>query len=77
VLGHGGRQVQRALQADRGRHRLADQRAQRVGADRGQHGGDGVLVGADVAGDEFVALFEVGRRDARGVRAWAAIRAWA
>jgi hypothetical protein len=58
---HGGGQVERALQADRRRHRFADQRAQRIGADRGEHAGNGMFAGADVAADEFVAVFEFGQ----------------
>jgi hypothetical protein len=62
VFRHRRRQFQRALQADRRRHGLADQRAQRIGADRGQHAGNGMLVGAYVAADEFVAVFQLGER---------------
>jgi hypothetical protein len=76
--GIGGGQVERALQADGRRHRLADQRAQRIGADRGQHAGDGVFVGADVAADEFVAVFEFGQgvREVFGVHVGHCHRAW-
>ncbi len=62
VFRHGAGQVERALQADGGGYRFADQRAQRIGADRGEHAGNGMFVGADVAADEFVAIFQLGER---------------
>ena len=49
-------------QADGGGNGLADQFVEAGGADGGQHGGGLGRIGADVAGDELVALLERGKR---------------
>ena len=53
-LGDGGGQLQGGAEPDVGGHRLGDQRLERGRAEHGQHRGDVLGVGADVAGGELV-----------------------
>ena len=57
-----GRQVQRAVKADTGRHGLCHQVFQRAGADFGQHLLLFCFARADVAGDEFLMIEELRER---------------
>ena len=59
-----GAQRQRALVADIGRHQRIDQRGARGVAQRGQHGFLFGRGGADMAGDEGIACFELGQAGA-------------